>query len=446
MGKGLTWNTGMHPYDGTGESRGQGKRTRGGLTWKDPALKDLDVYRNRERMSETEQDDGDPAGCQAGYDKKAKPAPSGKDDDLALFGHNLFGDPIRPETSGAMADRFTIPPFTVLNARQGEWQDRKAAWLSKGIQSEVGRGDVMPSGANSAYSGTSTWAGDRGPARAPTAAPGGAPRLAMKLGKDGHTVRGDGAGRPMMAFSPPEGDYDYPVAALQNASGTSIFDPVLTELMYRWFCPKGGLILDPFAGGSVRGIVAGCLGFKYHGIELRPEQVAANEAQRSIAPEASIVWQCGDSREALAEAPEADMLFTCPPYGDLEVYSDDKRDLSTMDYAAFCGAYREILVKSIARLRPNRFACIVIGEFRDPKTGLYRGFVPFTLAACVQAGLGYYNEAILVTAVGSLPIRTGKQFDAGRKMGKTHQNILLFVKGDWRKAMEAMQKAEGGKP
>ena len=39
-------------------------------------------------------------------------------------------------------------------------------------------------------------------------------------------------------------------------SGTSIFDPVLCELAYRWFCPPGGTVLDPFAGGSVRGIVS----------------------------------------------------------------------------------------------------------------------------------------------------------------------------------------------
>ena len=61
-----------------------------------------------------------------------------------------------------------------------------------------------------------------------------------------------------------------------SGSGTSIFDPVLTELCYRWFCPSGGLILDPFAGGSVRGIVASVLGYKYEGFELRAEQVAAN--------------------------------------------------------------------------------------------------------------------------------------------------------------------------
>lgn len=44
------------------------------------------------------------------------------------------------------------------------------------------------------------------------------------------------------------------------------------------------------------------------------------------------------------------------------------------------------------------------------------------------------NEAILLTAVGSLPIRVGKQFASGRKLGKTHQNVLCFVKGDGKRA------------
>src|SRR5688572_4612648 len=53
-----------------------------------------------------------------------------------------------------------------------------------------------------------------------------------------------------------------------QGSGTSIFDPVLCELIYRWFVPPGGLVLDPFAGGSVRGIVAAMLGRRYVGVEL----------------------------------------------------------------------------------------------------------------------------------------------------------------------------------
>lgn len=60
------------------------------------------------------------------------------------------------------------------------------------------------------------------------------------------------------------------------------------------------------------------------------------------------------------------------------------------------------------------------------------------------AGLRLYNEAILITAPGSLPIRVRRQFEAGRKLGKTHQNILVFVKGDARKATEAVGPAEVG--
>jgi hypothetical protein len=61
--------------------------------------------------------------------------------------------------------------------------------------------------------------------------------------------------------------------------GTSIFDPVLAELAYRWFCPRAGRVLDPFAGGSVRGLVASRLGLFYCGIDLSEGQLEANRAQ-----------------------------------------------------------------------------------------------------------------------------------------------------------------------
>lgn len=57
-------------------------------------------------------------------------------------------------------------------------------------------------------------------------------------------------------------------------------------------------------------------------------------------------------------------------------------------------------------------------------------FVSDTVQAFIDAGLRYYNEAILVSPLGSLPVRVGQQFTKSRKLGKTHQNILMFVKGD----------------
>jgi hypothetical protein len=65
---------------------------------------------------------------------------------------------------------------------------------------------------------------------------------------------------------------------------------------------------------------------------------------------------------------------------------------------------------------------------------MYRGFVADTVRAFRDVGMPLYNDAILVTAVGSLPIRVSGQFESSRKLGKTHQNILVFAKGNPKEA------------
>lgn len=228
-------------------------------------------------------------------------------------------------------------------------------------------------------------------------------------------------------------------------SGTSIFDPVLCELSYRWFCPPGGRILDPFAGGSVRGIVASRLGFDYTGVELRKEQVDANRKQTGIATGPEPVWHKGDSRNIQEIAPDDyDMVFSCPPYADLEIYSDDPADISTLSYGEFLPAYETIIAETCALLKPDRFAVFVVGDVRD-RAGNYYGFPWHTIRAFEKAGLSLYNEAVLVTSAGSLPIRVGKQFRTSRKLGKTHQNVLCFIKGNAKKAAAACVAANDNK-
>lgn len=231
----------------------------------------------------------------------------------------------------------------------------------------------------------------------------------------------------------------------EESWGTSIFDPVLCELVYRWFSPPGGRVLDPFAGGSVRGIVAAMLGREYVGIELRPEQVAANEAQAEqiIGDGLQPCWKVGDAATVASLAQgEYDLVFSCPPYYDLEVYSDLPGELSALStYDAFLSQYRAIVALCVEMLKPDRFACYVVGNVRG-KDGAYYDLVGDTVRAFEDAGARFYNEAILVTAVGSLPIRAGRQFAASRKLGKTHQNVLVFLKGDWHRAVEACGAVE----
>ena len=584
-----------------------------------------------------------------------------------------------------LSQRFLVPPFSVLDARQGYWQERRRAWLALGIQSELGRGvDLLK------FSDLAKEAGGARLLMAPTTGNTAAQAkdLADRYGRDEQALAHGGLG-------------------IYSAS-TSIFDPVLCELAYRWFCPPGGSVLDPFAGGSVRGIVAAKLGRRYVGVDLSGPQLEANrqqaetilngqatvervvtdpqeltpvqtvempelgpikvkredlfdfagvrgskaragraialqakgltagasrhstmlgrvarlaeaveiparihvansksltpDQQEAIAHGAEMVpgkanylktlvassrldaeargwthlelglesdtytevnrgqaanipadtqrvvvcvgsgtglstvlhglddaglgsvpvlgvrigmegaeklldrrgpanwrdrvtfvessldyasqapvrhlgqieldwyyeakclpflqpgdlfyilakrteeqepsgelrpeWIQGDSRQALPPG-EFDFVFSCPPYFDLEVYSEEEGDISNMDYPDFLTAYRDIISQSCQRLKDNRLACFVVGEVRDKK-GNYHNLISDTIQAFLEAGLTYYNEAILVTSLGSLPIRAARMFSAGRKLGKTHQNVLVFLKGDAKQAVEAL--------
>ncbi len=90
-------------------------------------------------------------------------------------------DPLTEPERVPLIDRFIVPPFSVLDTRQGYWQERKRQWLQMGIQSEEERGDSL-----------------------------------------------------LYNMS---GQSEFMRAAMEAVGGgTSIFDPVLCEIMYRWFC------------------------------------------------------------------------------------------------------------------------------------------------------------------------------------------------------------------
>ncbi len=273
-------------------------------------------------------------------------------------------------------DIYFIPPFSVINSMVGKWQNRRRWWINKGIKSEIGRKENL-------------------------------------LGKTGFktTVQTDKGGSLMNN---------------PNQSNTSIFDPVLCEIMYNWFAPRKAKILDPFAGGSVRGIVANYLGHNYTGIELRQEQVDSNREQslNVLDIKNQPQWYVGDSNKQLDGFNcEFDFLFTCPPYLNLEKYSDLEDDISNMNEKDFYLIYESIIKKSIALLKPNSIAVFVVGDVRHPK-GHYRRFPDRTKDIFEKYGMNLINEIIFYKN-GSAALRAKKSMDY-KKVVKIHQNILVF--------------------
>lgn len=588
--------------------------------------------------------------------------------------------------SPSLSDRFGVPPFDVLDARQGYWRDRKRSWLRLGIKSETGRGDRL------AFKGVER--ADPDYYRKKVACE---ERLGRTLGSKEFF------------------EDHYEAVTSSFGTGTSVFDPVLCELAYRWFSPPGGLVLDPFAGGSVRGIVASITRRRYHGIDLRDEQVEANRtqaaqiihpdiAQQQVydhpeqltpieihdgilvkrddrfavggsrggkvrtclalmrqpgtigvvtagsrhSPQVNIVatiaqhlglpcrvhvpsgaktpellaaeasgaeiiqttpgynnviikranddaaalgwtnipfgmecheavqqtsaqvanlleydfdrivipvgsgmslagvltglrangiatpvlgvsvgadpterldtyaptgwrdqvqivqskydyedyhpnpilggldldpvyeakclphlragdllwvvgcretaggptiavdadaplpkWTCGDSAIVVPrlEPESVDLVFTCPPYYDLEAYGDDPSDLSGMSYEQFDHVYEQIIEAAGRALKPNRFMVVVTGDVRD-KTGILHDLRGETIRAATTAGLRYVNGAVLVTPVGSAAMVSARGFVSSRNLGRVHQDVMVFVKGDRKLAASACGNVE----
>jgi DNA modification methylase len=288
-----------------------------------------------------------------------------------LFGNEIVKDVL-------LRDKFMEPPFSVLDTKGGGWQTRKRQWKQLGIESHLGR-------------------------------------------------EAECNVKTMSGLTPEEYEKKY---GRKPMEGVSIFDPALCELIYNWYCPENGTILDPFAGGSVRGIVANYLGYNYTGIDIRQEQIDSNREQalKLLPINKQPNYYVGDSNVVLTELmPMYDLVFSCPPYADLEVYSEMKEDLSTMEYNEFIKVYAEIIKKAVAKLKSGGYACFVVGDIRDKK-GFYRDFISHTKQAFINAGAGLYNEAILLQPLGTAMLRAGKIFEAGGKLTKVHENVLIFKK------------------
>jgi DNA modification methylase len=291
--------------------------------------------------------------------------------------------------SNLLKDKYGWPPFSILNTISWDWQRRKDEW-----------------------------------------------EVLFKDSTEGRDVKRYNA-TPTNTFSARGAD-------VKKAESISEFDPYLCELMYRWFSNKGDKILDPFAGGCVRGVVSSVLGRDYYGVDLSLEQIDANYIalnnirDRYTQDDAGdIMWRRGDSEEILKNlSPKFDMVLTCPPYYNLEKYSNDPKDLSNLStYEKFLHKYTIILEHSARLLKENSFFVIVVSEIRADSQSIansqYLGFVPDTIRILRDVcNLKYYNEIILENAIGSLPIRAPKYFVQSRKIGRHHQNILVFYKGD----------------
>lgn len=291
-------------------------------------------------------------------------------------GQSINDNEWEEESFGSLRDRYIEPPFSVIDLRKKESIEKSREWRDRGI-------------------------------------------VVGGRGQNGGTFK---AMNSLMKKTTGE------TKAVEIDE--SIFNPYLCEVLHHWFNVEKGKTIDPFAGGMERGFVASSLGHIYTGFDIRKEQIDFNKNNFKAHVENTPNWILDSSENILkyVEKESQDFCLSCPPYADLEVYSNDERDISNKEYPKFLELYRYIIQQVYLSLKENRFCAWVIGEVRG-KDGAYYNFLGDTIKAFIDAGFKYYNEIVILTPAGTASLRANRYFKT-RKLAKVHQNALIFYKGD----------------
>jgi len=328
---------------------------------------------------------------------------------LDVWDENGTGDgsssstPNGAPANASLNERFIVPPFSILDTRKGYWQARKKVWREKIGDMGESRNDTLITSLEIKYKD-----------------------LYQKTRE--HREQLGISFREYLDKYVSEEEKEREGSKVLSA-GVSLLDPVMSELVCRWFGLDNCKTFDCFAGDSVFGHVSASLGNEFTGIELRQEQVDLNNS-RVEGMNARYICDDGQNVAKHIEHESQDLLFSCPPYFDLEVYSDKENDASNQDtYEDFIAILENAFKSAVGCLKNNRFAVVVVGDIRNKKTGGYYGFHDDIKRIFKEAGCLVYNEIILVETGASTALRASRYMDS-RKVGKMHQNILVFYKGD----------------
>ena len=210
----------------------------------------------------------------------------------------------------------------------------------------------------------------------------------------------------------------------------SKFNPHLAEVVVRYWSLSGGLVVDPFAGRSTRGVVSVALGRHYVGYEVVPEvadSVRSNCLRASSVGIATIIHNSDGCEMKFTPDGTADLVFTCPPYHRQEKYTSCPNQLSDIkDYGAYLRAIRRVAFNINRVLKINGFLVWVCADWRDGKA--FRLFHKDSIDIFCSVGLVVHDIVIVENISPFASLQAGK-VAAKRYTSKVHEYLIVCRQG-----------------
>ena len=213
-----------------------------------------------------------------------------------------------------------------------------------------------------------------------------------------------------------------------GAEARGIASPVVAEILLKLYGVPNGSVLDPFSGSGAWALAATINGFAYHGIEIRPDVATASREMVERATGVAPNIRHGDATNSACYPSGAfDVVLTCPPYGPLEIYSDDPHDLSTLPHEEFLMSIHAVLLHTITRVYEGSFAVWVIGNWLDGDE--YVDFKGELIRLAIASGWKFYDDVVLVGKLGTAGLRVGNSWRNKRLVRRHEYAVVLMAPG-----------------
>ena len=221
-----------------------------------------------------------------------------------------------------------------------------------------------------------------------------------------------------------------------NLQGSTIhkkmseFNSALAEFVIKYWSKQGDLILDPFHGWGTRALVATNLNRRYIGYDV--SQIAHNylkdffETQIVLQEKVKHTLHHADGLKIEhLERESVDLIFTCPPYFNIEKYESCEGQLSDIgDYNLFLNKLSKGIERYYEVLKDGKFCIFVMGDWRIK--GELKLFSQDVISLFLKSK--FLMHDFIIHKLNSVAIIGCANFEASNFVCKSHEYVLVFKK------------------
>lgn len=213
----------------------------------------------------------------------------------------------------------------------------------------------------------------------------------------------------------------------------SAFPQNVGRTLVKFYCPKDGIVYDPFAGHNSRMQLTYETGRSYIRVDVSKEFMFYNKQIQTLIENKGLLKSGntitlieGCSSKVNLPDNYADFTVTSPPYWDIEYYGDEPEQLgNAKTYQQFLELLSVHIKENFRILKPDTYCCWSINDF--VKGGIYHTYHADLIPIFLNAG--FILHTIYIIDLG-LPVQAAfvQTIRKTMRFPKRHEYILTFRK------------------